>query len=100
MSEQADFYMLTKRKAKKSHKCCECRGIINKGETYNYHFGIWDGECCSFKVCNDCENLRKEVIIDCLLLEDEHPAFTCLGDDLEGYHLEKFNEIKEKRREI
>jgi hypothetical protein len=47
--------------ARKEHKCCECRGIINKGEKYNKHHGIWDGEGSTFKVCSDCEELRAQM---------------------------------------
>ena len=48
------------RKARKSHKCCECRGEIKPGEQYRYESGIWDGEPASFKICLDCLDLRNE----------------------------------------
>ncbi len=54
-------YGVEMRKARIEHKCCECHGIIKRGETYNYHHGVWDGEGASFKVCVDCETLR----VDC-----------------------------------
>lgn len=46
------------RKARKDHRCCECRGLITKGETYEYHSGVWDGRPDSFKICSDCNVLR------------------------------------------
>ena len=52
----------TKRKAKKEHKCCECKEIISKGEIYIYSSGIWDGEPNSYKTCLTCESVRNEYI--------------------------------------
>ncbi len=46
--------------ARKRHKCCECRGWIEPGETYRYASGIWDYPE-SFKFCADCDALRAEV---------------------------------------
>ena len=53
-------YRFTQRKARKAHRCCECGGIIQPGEQYTYHSGIWDGDPDSYKICPDCEQLRKE----------------------------------------
>lgn len=44
-------------KAKKRHKCCECRGWIEAGETYWRVRGVWDGEPHTFAMCTDCEAL-------------------------------------------
>lgn len=44
-------------KAKKVHKCSECRGAIQAGETYLKTWGIWDGEASTFKRCPDCSAL-------------------------------------------
>ena len=41
-------------KARKLHKCSECKGIINPGETYQYTFGKWDDDVSIFKTCIDC----------------------------------------------
>lgn len=46
--------------ARKDHRCCECRGIIRKGEQYQLVSGIWDGAPGRFKTCSDCESLRDE----------------------------------------
>jgi hypothetical protein len=61
--EYPEVYRCDTRKARKSHECSECRGTIQPGENYNYHHGIWDGPA-SFKVCLDCEDLRRECDVD------------------------------------
>ncbi len=100
MSEMPDVYRLSERKARKDHQCCECKGVIGKGEKYNYHSGIWNGEPASYKVCLDCDALRKQVMIDYMLYPEEVPSFGGLGDDLEGDHQIEFNRIREMRRGV
>lgn len=46
-------------KARKQHRCCECRGVIEPGEFYHIHQGIWDGVPERYKVCVDCEEMRE-----------------------------------------
>lgn len=104
MSEMPSCYTLKKRIARKHHKCCECHGVIRKGEEYNHHSGVWDGEPAAFKVCFDCDSLRKEFACEHYLLGDEWPAFTCLGEDIsysgDDDFMDKFAAIREARREI
>jgi hypothetical protein len=59
--------------ARQLHKCCECRGEIQPGEQYHKHHGLWDGEWGVFKVCLDCDALRKEVDADIRDPEDWTP---------------------------
>jgi len=47
----------SKPKAKKRHKCCECRGWIEPGEVYWRVRGVWDGEAQTFSMCADCDGL-------------------------------------------
>jgi len=61
------------RKARKDQKCFECRGIIKKGELYNYHHGIWSEGPQDFKVCQDCDVLRAKLNTD--VPHDEQAAF-------------------------
>ena len=68
------------RKARKQHKCCECFGAIPTGEYYHYHHGVWDGRGASFKVCCDCELLRKEMDKDSRW--DEKTPFGYIGECL------------------
>ena len=67
-------------KAKKEHKCCECRGKICVGEKYHSIFGIWEGEPYQFKTCSDCELLRNKMIAEVTL--GEPIAFGFLSEEL------------------
>lgn len=46
------------RRARKTHQCCECRGVIPAGALYEYTSGVWDGCGASFKTCLGCVVLR------------------------------------------
>jgi len=54
-----EFYSETMRKARKEHRCTECRRIIEHGEHYEYVTGKWDGEFSEHKTCPDCLSIRK-----------------------------------------
>ena len=54
-------YSKTCRRARKPHRCYECRGTIAKGESYNSHEGLWDGRWSTYKVCLDCDSLRNDL---------------------------------------
>ncbi len=58
-----DYYYFTseRRKARKVHKCDECRQPIQVGEHYRYSAGSVDGEIDSFKACLRCEAMRAEI---------------------------------------
>ena len=43
------------RKAAKQHRCCECHGVINKGEYYWYHTVFYDGTVSNYKICEACD---------------------------------------------
>lgn len=47
-------------KARKPHKCCDCKRAIEKGEEYCRVTGIWD-EPLTFKVCASCEEVRRRL---------------------------------------
>jgi hypothetical protein len=70
MCEQPSCYTETLRKARKEHRCCECRETIKPGDSYHYTSGIWDGRACSFKLCAKCEALRQYIF----------------GEDMEARH--------------
>lgn len=44
-------------KARKQHRCVECRTLIAKGERYVRHKGIWDDGPNSLAICLPCESL-------------------------------------------
>lgn len=52
------------RKARKQHKCYECRRKIEPGERYEHVSGKWDGGLASMSVCLDCVSIRKAFFLD------------------------------------
>lgn len=42
------------RRARKPHRCSECRRTIAKGETYQETSGLWDGGWETFRWCIHC----------------------------------------------
>jgi hypothetical protein len=55
------FYVVALRKARKQHKCYECRNVIDVGETYELASGSWDGyPPQSYKTCARCLDLRHQ----------------------------------------
>ena len=49
------FYGCIDRKARKPHRCSECRRTIARGEQYREHSGLWDGHFDTFRWCAHCE---------------------------------------------
>jgi hypothetical protein len=70
MCDLPEVYALDYPTARKEHRCCECRGVIRKGEKYYKHHGIWDHEPAEFKVCAECEELRKRADAEVAHCED------------------------------
>ena len=60
--EEPECYREVIRKARKPHKCGDCKGTIPVGERYTYISGIWDGDPTSFHRCQDCTHLRCEIV--------------------------------------
>lgn len=58
--ERPKFYSATRHKARKEHKCCECRNTIKPLEFYERVFGKWD-EVEEFKTCYFCLSFREYV---------------------------------------
>jgi hypothetical protein len=57
--DRPEFYIVEMRKARKPHKCLECRNIIAPGEVYENTRGKWSGYAPqSFKTCPRCCALR------------------------------------------
>ena len=44
-------------RARKPHKCCECRGVIRRGNRYRKAKGLWDGEWSEYKTHEACYRL-------------------------------------------
>lgn len=60
-----DFYFADSRKARKEHKCDECRRAIRPGEVYQYVSGKWDGRVGVYKTCLHCEVTQKWLRREC-----------------------------------
>jgi hypothetical protein len=57
MIDDADlngFSTQSHRKARKLHRCGECRRVIEPGELYSYATGVNDGSFWSAKQCQHC----------------------------------------------
>lgn len=61
MSEVPSAFSERNPTARKSHKCCECHGIIQPGEKYELFSGVWEGRGESFKTCHECAEIRKAI---------------------------------------
>lgn len=59
--DPAKVYRQQIRRAAKDYKCDECRGVIRKGERYEYTTGCWDGYWDDFHTCSDCIPIRCEI---------------------------------------
>ena len=70
------FHEITRR-ARKRHRCGECRGLIAPGCHYYESRGLWDGEWGTHKTCGSCY-----VIAHTLL--DRY----CFGDMIEAIDCE------------
>ena len=92
--EAPQAFSETIRKARKSHKCCECFRQINIGEKYQYVSGIWDGDPDSFKTCLSCYEIRNDFIS---LPENDTASIGCLRDEISGFFYTNFglNEYSE-----
>lgn len=90
-----DAYGCNTRKAAKDHRCYECGGVIKKGEHYHSHHGVWDGQGATYKVCLDCDELRKR--IDAGVPRDDMTGFGDLRYCDDPFR-DDFFRIVEKRR--
>lgn len=53
-----EFFSEKPVRARKAHKCCECRGAIAVGETYHYAAGKCDGDFFDERTCAVCFEIR------------------------------------------
>jgi len=64
VSVDVDDFCMTLREeqptARKQHKCCECRRVIEVGEKYNIEITVYDGGIKRYKTCLDCMSIRDE----------------------------------------
>lgn len=57
--EYPEFGNESFQKARKIHKCCECRENILPGQEYNKYVGKWDFGFETYKTCMACYRIRK-----------------------------------------
>ena len=62
--ESPEFFEQYEPKARKPHRCCECKREIRVGETYVRSSGKWDGEFATFSQCEACDELVAKVMRD------------------------------------
>lgn len=78
---------VTRPKARKTHKCCECGSEILPGETYEKVVGLWD-DFQTYKTCLFCAGVRLQASSDFDLNSDEGFPFEqlweCVGMDYAG----------------
>lgn len=101
MCETPAVYCHDRPKARREHRCLECRGVIVVGEMYNLHHGIFDGEPFNYKTCDDCEALRSDIDKDIPFVE-ERVAFGYLYEHVfesrEVEWMKRYLQTKEKRQ--
>lgn len=77
MCELPTLYNATGVKARKEHRCGECKGTIAVGEEYERVTGKWDGKMRTYATCDKCRELRAKVTANFRTSLDweEGPAF-------------------------
>lgn len=59
--EQADVYTEKEVRGRKHYKCCECNGLIKKGEGHIYIAMLYDGSWSKYRQCQDCRFVINEI---------------------------------------
>ncbi|QWY81955.1 hypothetical protein SEA_SICARIUS2_50 [Arthrobacter phage Sicarius2] len=75
------FHDARTHRARKQHKCGECFRVIEPGELYARHAGVWEGDFWTMKSCPQCDTLR-----DVLLYVDSDFWEGCYGGICEWLH--------------
>lgn len=92
MCDLPTLYSEREVRARKQHRCCECRVSIKPGDTYNRADGLWDGSFHVLKTCPPCAEARSW-LWDRLSRSDEcGPAF----GDLYQYLTDEWHESRGK----
>lgn len=82
-----EFVHQSRPRARKTHKCCECRGEIRPGEAYESVRGRWAGEFAVYKTCDSCAQIRQRVrsLMPSETLEDGYPYYGGLFEERDYY---------------
>lgn len=88
--EAAAVYKEHIRRAKKRHRCGECRGLIEPGQHYWESRGMWDGEWNMFRTCGSCFVLGHNLVACytfCNLLE-------CIAEEFDLWDRRNCREVR------
>lgn len=90
----SDFYSYRQiKKSRKEHMCRCCQSIIQKGEAYTLHAGVYEGNFYTYKTCPQCEEILNYIWHD--LGWDEVDVSSALYDVIseEGYDTFIFEQL-------
>lgn len=76
--DESPFYDTSRPKARKPHRCCECRETIPVGDCYERTTGKWNESLETYKTCLACAEIRQ-------LLCCEGWNYTALWEDVREY---------------
>jgi hypothetical protein len=68
-----EFENVREVKARKAHKCVECRSVIAAGETYERVAGKFEGRFYCNATCNACSEIRNA-------FENQDGAYSTVGE--------------------
>lgn len=77
-----EFHVVSVRKARKCHVCCECGCTITMRCQYEHVNGKWDGKVSVFKICLICREIRNNHASCSNYGELYETLRECLGDDV------------------
>lgn len=84
------FYAARRPKARKVHKCTECRRLIQPGARYERVIGVWERGCKpdTFVTCGNCVALREyvEAHVPCLCWAHGNMVEDCMETVREFAH--------------
>lgn len=96
--EIVDFERHATVKARKDHKCGECRDVIKIGELYETSAQLYDGSFSTFRTCLLCVEIRDKIFcswIYGMMWDDlaEENVFTISLEGLSGPAIEKIEKF-------
>jgi hypothetical protein len=92
--DPADVYSVSVVKARKPHRCCECRQVIQPGIQYERVSMLYDGEWQRYDTCESCMEIRN--VFAC----GEGWLFTTVWDDIREYVFPELTTASECFREL
>lgn len=87
-----EFHSEVIRKARKRHKCVECKRFIEPGENYERVVGKWNGDISTFLTCIHCVGARAWLEIEC-----GGWLYSTIKEDLEEHVSELDSDLSRRR---